>query len=361
MKLLIIIGTRPNFIKVTQFKRVASSLDNVQVEIAHTGQHYDQKMSGIFFEQFKLQPDHLLSLRGDSAVEQFGNMITDLGNLMNEVKPNAVIVPGDVNSTLAGALAANRCGIPLYHLESGLRSFDRSMPEEINRLLVDQITDQFFVTEESGMNHLKEEGLDNRNNQIFAHLVGNTMIDTLVAFSQEIDESPILETLEVQPQEFILITMHRPSNVDEKEGMLFISELLQAVSKDKKVVFPIHPRTRKQCETLDFWNELAQNSRIIMIDPLDYFAFQKLIANAHAVITDSGGIQEETTYRQVPCITLRPNTERPITVEIGTNHLITEWDIDQVLSALKTPKQGQIPPMWDGKATERIMDLIVNF
>jgi len=361
MKILIIIGTRPNFIKVTQFKHVAASFDGVYVEIAHTGQHYDQKMSGVFFEQFKLQPDHMLSLRGDSAVEQFGNMITDLGKLMNEVKPGAVIVPGDVNSTLAGALAANRCGIPLYHLESGLRSFDRSMPEEINRLLVDQITDQFFVTEESGMNHLKEEGLDTRNNQTSAHLVGNTMIDTLVAFSQEIDESPILETLEVQPQEFILITMHRPSNVDEKAGMVFISELLQAVSKDKKVVFPIHPRTRKQCETLDFWNELAQNSRVIMIDPLDYFAFQKLIANAHAVITDSGGIQEETTYRQVPCITLRPNTERPITVEIGTNHLITEWDIDQVLSALKTPKQGQIPPMWDGKATERIMDLIVNF
>jgi UDP-N-acetylglucosamine 2-epimerase (non-hydrolysing) len=361
MKLLIIIGTRPNFIKVTQFKKVAASMNDMHVEIVHTGQHYDQKMSGVFFDQFNLQPDYMLSLRGDTPVEQFGNMITDLGALMGEVNPDAVIVPGDVNSTLAGALAANRREIPLYHLESGLRSFDRNMPEEINRILVDQITDLFFVTEASGMKHLKAEGLDVKNDKECAHLVGNTMIDTLVAYDDEIAASPILSELGLINEAFILITMHRPSNVDVREGIFFISQLLQAVAANNKVVFPIHPRTRKQCESFDFWKLLSDNDQIIMTDPLDYFAFQKLIAHAEAVITDSGGIQEETTFRQVPCITLRPNTERPITVEVGTNHLITEWDVEQVLLALKNPKKGSIPPMWDGRATERIMELIVNF
>lgn len=361
VKILIIIGTRPNFIKVTQFKRVAESMDDVQVEIAHTGQHYDQKMSGVFFEQFHLQPDYILSLRGETPVEQFGNMISDLGKLMSEVQPDAVIVPGDVNSTLAGALAANRCGIPLYHLESGLRSFDRGMPEEINRILVDQITDKFFVTEASGMNHLISEGLAVKNGQVCAHLVGNTMIDTLVAFEKEIETSPVLKLLGIDGEKFILVTMHRPSNVDEREGLRFVATLLEEVSQDTKVVFPMHPRTRKHCETMDFWCSLSSNDRVLIIDPLDYFAFQKLVANAVAVITDSGGIQEETTFRQVPCITLRPNTERPITVELGTNHLVTKWDVEQVLNALKNPKNGLIPPLWDGKATQRIMELIVNF
>lgn len=361
MKLLIIIGTRPNFIKVTQFKKVAESRKDIRIEIAHTGQHYDQKMSGVFFDQFNLQPDYMLSLRGDKEAEKFGNMIADLSVLMEEVNPDAVIVPGDVNSTLAGALAANRRGIPLYHLESGLRSFDRNMPEEINRILVDQISDKFFVTEASGMNHLRSEGLDVKNAKKCAYLVGNTMIDTLVAYEQEINTSPILSELGISDEIFILITMHRPSNVDRTAGLFFIFQLLQAVSKTKKVVFPIHPRTRKQCESIDLWKNITENDHIILTDPLDYFAFQKLIANAAAVITDSGGIQEETTFRQVPCVTLRPNTERPITVELGTNHLITEWDIEQVLHALENPKKGTIPPMWDGKATERIIDLIANF
>ena len=357
MKILIVIGTRPNFIKVTQFKRLAVQHPGLSIEIVHTGQHYDRKMSGIFFEQFGLQPDHFLSLRGDTAVQQFGNMITDLGALMARVKPDTVIVPGDVNSTLAGALAANRCGIKLCHLESGLRSFDRGMPEEINRILVDQITDTYFVTEQSGLDHLKTEGLDVKSGENQAHLVGNTMIDTIVGFDKEIQASPILEDLSLGSAPFLLMTMHRPSNVDNKEGLQFMLDTITAASQDRKVVLPAHPRTQKRCEDLGMWSAFTALPNLVLTEPMDYFAFQKLIAHADAVITDSGGIQEETTFRQVPCITLRPNTERPSTIELGTNVLI-QRNLDEILFSLSHPKQGKIPPMWDGHATERILDII---
>lgn len=357
MKLLIVIGTRPNFIKVTQFKRLAKNHPGLTIDIVHTGQHYDRRMSGIFFEQFGLQPDHFLSLRGDMAAQQFGNMVTDLGALMETLKPDAVMVPGDVNSTLAGALAANRCGIELYHLESGLRSFDRGMPEEVNRILVDQITDRYFVTEQSGLDHLQTEGLDVKSGKNAAHLVGNTMIDTIVAYDADIQASPVLEELGLEGTPFVLMTMHRPSNVDNRAGLQFILETITAASKDRKVVLPAHPRTRKRCEDLGIWQAFEALPNLVLTEPMGYFAFQKLIAHADAVITDSGGIQEETTFRQVPCITLRPNTERPSTIDLGTNVLI-QRNLDEVLYALDHPKQGTIPPMWDGRATERILDII---
>ena len=211
MKLLIVIGTRPNFIKVTQFKRIAQEISGMQIEIVHTGQHYDRSMAGVFFEQFGLTPDYYLNLKGSGAAAQFGHMISDMGDLFNELKPDAVMVPGDVNSTLAGALAANRCNLPVFHLESGLRSFDREMPEEINRILVDQISDKYFVTEESGLTHLHNEGLDLKSGVNEAHLVGNTMIDTIVAFDERIQASPIMDELRLKAKQFILMTMHRPS------------------------------------------------------------------------------------------------------------------------------------------------------
>lgn len=357
MKLLIVIGTRPNFIKVTQFKAAARQHPGLEIEIVHTGQHYDRKMAGIFFEQFNLQPDHFLELKGTTPSDQFGHMIADMGALINRIKPDAVMVPGDVNSTLAGALAANRCGVPLFHLESGLRSFDRSMPEEINRILVDQITDKYFVTEQSGLDHLRDEGLDTKSGTQEAYLVGNTMIDTIVAFDERIQSDPILETLGARDGEFVLMTMHRPSNVDNKEGLAFIADIIGQAVGGREVIFPMHPRTRNRCEELGLWPAFESAPNLKVIDALDYFAFQKLISKAHTVITDSGGIQEETTFRQVPCITVRDNTERPSTITMGTNTLV-DRNLGTIQSLLDQPKEGRIPPFWDGAATERILDII---
>lgn len=357
MKLLIVIGTRPNFIKVTQFKRLAREMGTVDIEIVHTGQHYDQAMAGVFFDQFSLRPDHFLSLRGSTPVEQFGHMISDLGTLIHEVKPDAVMVPGDVNSTLAGALAANRCGLPVFHLEAGLRSFDRGMPEEVNRILVDQLADKYFVTEQSGLDHLRTEGLDVKSGVNEAHFVGNTMIDTIVAFDDRIQSDGIKDSLGVRSGAFTLMTMHRPSNVDNAEGLQFIADMIGEAARREQVVFPIHPRTRKRCEDLGLWSAFEGTRNLILVEPLDYFAFQHLIAHASAVITDSGGIQEETTFRQIPCITLRENTERPSTIDVGTNVLVTR-DMAAILTALEHPKRGEVPPLWDGQATERILQVL---
>ena len=357
MHLLIVIGTRPNFIKVTRFRKVMDAIPGAKLTLVHTGQHYDKAMSQVFFDQFDLRPDHVLKLHPGSAGLQFAHMIAQLVEIMEKVKPDFVLVPGDVNSTLAGALAAQRLGIPLGHLEAGLRSFDRSMPEEINRILVDQLSAHHFVTEDSGMTHLKDEGLDQGGN---VHFVGNTMIDTLVHFSPQIDRSPILSDLGLGAgEDFHLLTMHRPATVDNREGCQFIVELLQNLCASAPVVFPIHPRTQKNLESFGL-ADVLEHPGLKRTPPMDYFAFQHLISKAKTVVTDSGGIQEETTYRQVPCITLRPNTERPSTTTLGTNRMLTELNVADVMHAIDNPKEGVVPPLWDGHATERIVDVIRN-
>jgi len=358
MKLLIVIGTRPNFIKVTRFKEVAENMNDFNVEIVHTGQHYDRKMSGVFFDQFKLRPDHFLSLRGEDAASHFGNMIVDLGQLISDIKPDVVLVPGDVNSSLAGALAAHRCGVSIAHLESGLRSRDRTMPEEVNRILIDQISDFHFVTEESGMANLCEEGLisSTENPQIF---VGNTMIDTLVKHGPEIEASSILSDLEISDKKYCLCTMHRPSNVDNIEGVKFILSMLEELVKKCLVVFPIHPRSRLKIESIGLWEELTKIDGVVITEPLGYFDFQKLIKNSEFVITDSGGIQEETTFCNIPCITIRENTERPVTINKGTNHLVG-CDLPAILHAVENPKTCEAPRLWDGYTTERVVATLRN-
>ena len=358
MKLLIVIGTRPNFIKVTRFKEVAENMNDFNVEIVHTGQHYDRKMSGVFFDQFKLRPDHFLSLRGEDAPSHFGNMIVDLGQLISDIKPDVVLVPGDVNSSLAGALAAHRCGVSIAHLESGLRSRDRTMPEEVNRILIDQISDFHFVTEESGMANLCEEGLisSTENPQIF---VGNTMIDTLVKHGPEIEASSILSDLEISDKKYCLCTMHRPSNVDNIEGVKFILSMLEELVKKCIVVFPIHPRSRLKIESIGLWEELTKIDGVVITEPLGYFDFQKLIKNSEFVITDSGGIQEETTFCNIPCITIRENTERPVTINKGTNHLVG-CDLPAILHAVENPKTCEAPKLWDGYTTERVVATLRN-
>jgi UDP-N-acetylglucosamine 2-epimerase (non-hydrolysing) len=273
-------------------------------------------------------------------------------------KPHLMIVVGDVNSTLAASLVANKMGIPLAHLESGLRSFDRSMPEEINRILTDAITDIFFVTEQSGVENLIKEGKSRE--QIF--LVGNTMIDTLVAYDEQIKASGILQSLQLKPDTYVLMTMHRPGNVDTQEGLLKILDVIDYLTKKIRLVFPIHPRTLNKLKAYNLEHKLAANKNLILMDPAGYLDFQHLILHARFIITDSGGIQEETTFRQIPCLTLRPNTERPSTVEIGSNTLLN-FDTEKIQAMVEkiltnTYKSCAIPPLWDGKATERIFELL---
>ncbi len=361
-KILVIVGTRPNFIKVTQFKKVALQHGH-DLKIVHTGQHFDDKMANVFFKQFNLTPDYFLdTTQGLNREELIAEIAKNLENLIKTTfKPDLMVVVGDVNSTLAGANAAKNCGIKLAHLESGLRSYDETMPEEHNRILTDKVTDYFFVTEQSGYDNLIKEG--HTKDSVF--FVGNTMIDTMVAFNKEIEASPVLEDLKVNKKQFVLITMHRPATVDNAEGLGKLLEILKEVNKNYKIVFPVHPRTTKNMEYLGLKEEFESIEGLIFTEPLDYFAFQKLIKYSKFILTDSGGIQEETTFLQVPCFTLRPNTERPITVTLGTNTLVP-FEVKTILNYISqveagTYKKGQIPPMWDGKATERAFEAIKKF
>ncbi len=361
-KILVIVGTRPNFIKVTQFKKVALQF-NYDLKIAHTGQHFDDKMANVFFKQFNLTPDYFLDTTSGLSREDLLKEITSsLQNLIKTIfNPDLMIVVGDVNSTLAGANAAKNCGIKLAHLESGLRSYDETMPEELNRILTDKISDYFFVTEQSGYDNLITEG-HTKNNVFF---VGNTMIDTMVAFGKEIEASSILNDLKITEKNFVLMTMHRPATVDSREGLLKLLEILNEVSKTNKIVFPVHPRTTKNIESLGLKKEFDSVKGLIFTEPLDYFSFQKLIKYSKFILTDSGGIQEESTFLKVPCFTLRPNTERPITCTLGTNTLVP-FDVKTILNYISqveagTYKSGQIPPMWDGKATQRAFEAINRF
>lgn len=358
-KILVVVGTRPNFIKVTQFKKEALK-NNIELKVVHTGQHFDDKMADVFFRQFELVPDFFLdppkSKDREELIREITNNIETL--IQTKYKPDLMIVVGDVNSTLAGANAAKSNGIRLAHVESGLRSYDETMPEEHNRILTDKITDLFFVTEQSGLDNLLKE---NRNKeQIF--FVGNTMIDTMVAFEKQIKASEILETLKVQPSQYVLMTMHRPATVDNKEGLLKLLEILKKVNDSYKIIFPVHPRTTRNIESLGLKNEFESIKGLIFTEPLDYFAFQKLIKYSKFILTDSGGIQEESTFLRIPCLTLRPNTERPVTCTVGTNTLVP-FDVQKILGYISeiekgTYKKGQIPPLWDGKATQRIFETI---
>ena len=362
MKIYILIGTRPNFIKVTQFKKCAAKLyPQINISVIHTGQHYDEKMADVFFKQFNLVPDHYLNIVPASANKQIAEIMVKLEDLVNIIgKPDLLLVPGDVNSTMAGALFANKSGIKLGHIEAGLRSFDRTMPEEFNRIVTDELTDLYFITEPSGLGHLKNEKRDASK----IHFVGNTMIDTMVAFENEIEASPVLKDLGINTSKFVLMTMHRPATVDNKIEFEKLLQLIDHVSINYKVVFAIHPRTIKNAKEFGLYERITKNKNLICTEPLDYFAFQKLVKNCTFILTDSGGIQEESTFRQKPCLTLRPNTERPVTVTEGSNTLLS-FDIDTVKSYISkiesgSYKKGKVPELWDGKATERILKVILN-
>jgi len=357
-KILVVVGTRPNFIKVTQLKKVNEAAGNpFEIKIVHTGQHYDDRMAAVFFEQFGLTPDFFLDIPAASANIQMAEIMIRLERVIQQFQPSLVMVVGDVNSTFAAALAAHKNGVKIAHVESGLRSFDRGMPEEINRILTDEITDYYFVTEESGIKNLRNEGRNSDN--IF--FVGNTMIDTLVAFQEKISHNGILDELGIKTREYALMTMHRPATVDFKEGLLKLIGIIEFITSTHYLVFPIHPRTLKNLEVFGLTERMKSNKKLILTEPLDYFGFQKLVSDCLFVITDSGGIQEETTFRRIPCLTLRPNTERPSTVDVGTNELIpfdsetVHRKIGEIISG--NYKKGRIPDFWDGGSSRRIIEI----
>lgn len=359
-KILTVVGTRPNFIKITQFEKAFKAYsDSLAYYLVHTGQHFDEVMSKVFFEQLGIkEPDYYLNAKGENPTQQIADIILKLEKVVSELKPDLIIVVGDVNSTLAAAICANKLKVKLAHLESGLRSYDRGMPEELNRILTDELTDFFFISEKSGMDNLLKEGKSTE--KLF--YIGNTMIDTLVAFDKEIADSNICDELKIDDP-YILITMHRPATVDNQAGLEKMIQVFDSLSKNYSLVFPIHPRTRKNLIKFNLFETFEKIDNLHLTPPLDYVAFQKLIKKAFLVLTDSGGIQEETTFRKVPCLTLRPNTERPSTLNIGTNELIS-FDahlIKQKLQAIedKTFKvNSKIPNLWDGKASFRMAEII---
>ncbi len=357
-RILTVIGTRPNFIKVTQFRRIAALYSKFDLKIVHTGQHYDGKMADVFFEQFGLIPDFFLNVSPGTPNTQMAEIMQKLEKTIETYKPDLIMVVGDVNSTLAAALTANKMEIPFAHIESGLRSFDRSMPEEHNRIITDELADYYFVTEQDGLDNLVKEG---KSKEII-FFVGNTMIDTMVAFAERIEQSNVVNDLNIGARKFVLMTMHRPGNVDTKEGLEKLLELVNYLAEKYCVVFPIHPRTIKSLEQVGLLSQFKNNKNLIITEPLGYFDFQKLIQQAAFIITDSGGIQEESTFLKVPCLTLRPNTERPITITVGSNELVP-FELNIItdrITAIENGKfkSGNIPNLWDGKATDRIFEVL---
>ena len=361
-KILLVVGARPNFMKVAPvYKEFKKHPEKIDVRLCHTGQHYDVKMSDVFFQQLGIpEPDYYLGVGSASHAIQTANIMIGFEKVCLEMEPDVVLVAGDVNSTIACGLVAVKLGIKLGHIEAGLRSYDRTMPEEINRLLTDAISDYLFVTEKSGLESLKKEGVPDEK-VIFT---GNCMIDTLVSLLPNLPTSSFkggsLGEAGVEEGKYILLTFHRPANVDTKEFFVSLKKFVERYGADNKIVFPIHPRTKSNMEKFGI---SIDNPNLILTEPLGYLEFLNMMRHAKVVVTDSGGVQEETTYLGVPCITVRDNTERPITVEVGTN-ILAGTDFKNVFSALDDLmagkiKKGRIPDLWDGKAASRVVEVFL--
>jgi UDP-N-acetylglucosamine 2-epimerase (non-hydrolysing) len=354
--ILIVAGTRPNFIKVAPLVDLLRRHGGLPYRLVHSGQHYDESLFEIFFRELGIPPpDHLLEVNGGGTMERFGRIMAGMENLVLTVRPRLVLVVGDVDTTLAAALATVKCGVPLAHLEAGLRSGDRRMPEEINRVMTDAVADHLLSTGKIATDHLLREGQPPER----IVEVGNIMIDTLHRMQGAIHRSTILEQNGLGSGEYALITLHRPGNVDEREPLTAILSALASLSRRLPVVFPIHPRTRKMLERFDLWADLQSNPGIRLTNPLGYLDFGRLVKDARLVLTDSGGVQEETTVYGIPCITLRDTTERPETVEMGTSVLAgADANLILELSAQALEgnwKSGKVPPLWDGRTSERVV------
>ena len=352
MQIFHIVGARPNFMKVAPVLRALSTREGVVQTLVHTGQHYDHNMSDVFFQQLNIpRPDVNLAVGSGSHAKQTAEIMMRLEPVVTEGKPDLVLIYGDVNSTVATALVCSKLGVRVGHVEAGLRSFDRTMPEEINRLITDQLADLLFTPSEDGDLNLQREGV--RAEKV--HRVGNVMIDSLIRLL------PVARRQNHAglPERYALVTLHRPANVDDEATLKGILQSLLDVNRDLAVLFPAHPRTRQRI------SEFGLNTKQLrVLDPLPYIDFLGLQSHATVVITDSGGIQEETTYLGVPCLTMRENTERPITVSMGTNVLVgrdhekLRTELSKVLGG--GAKKGAVPPLWDGHAGERIAGVLVG-
>ena len=352
MHILHVVGARPNLMKVAPVFSALKQYSKVKQTLIHTGQHYDTNMSDVFFQQLEIPaPDVNLGVGSGSHARQTADIMTRFEPIVLERKPDMVLVYGDVNSTVAATLVCSKLLIQVGHVEAGLRSFDRAMPEEINRLVTDQLADMLFTPSSDGNENLAHEGIP--ANRI--HFVGNVMIDSLVRLL------PVAEKTKLNglPDRYILVTLHRPANVDNDRILKVILGYLLELNSQVKVVFPVHPRTRQRIA--DFGIDF---SKLDLREPLPYIEFLSLQRRATAVVTDSGGIQEETTYLKVPCLTLRNNTERPVTVTMGTNILIGQEgatlraELNKILEGKQ--KQGTVPPLWDGQTGHRIAEILTK-
>jgi UDP-N-acetylglucosamine 2-epimerase (non-hydrolysing) len=365
LKIIVVAGARPNFMKVAPLlhyiarhnRQRENGAPTIVPFLVHTGQHYDEKMSSVFFAELGIPaPDVNLEVGSGSHAVQTANIMTRFEPVCEREKPDWVLVVGDVNSTMACALVASKMRIRVAHVEAGLRSFDREMPEEINRLVTDSIADLLLTPSEDGNENLLREGVPLSR----IRLVGNIMIDSLLANLDKVGQSTILPRLKLEKRRFIYVTLHRPSNVDTKESLVSIMRAFADISRKMPVIFPMHPRTRARLA--EFGIELG-NSNITILDPIGYHDSLALTQSARCVVTDSGGLQEESTYFRTPCLTLRPNTERPITITVGSNRLIKTDEVferlDEVLKGSET--SGRIPPLWDGATSERVIQSLINY
>ena len=361
MKILCIAGARPNFMKIAPIMDAFHAHPDIEPLLVHTGQHYDEKMSDLFFRELGIpEPDMNLNVGSASHAVQTAEIMKSFEPVCLKRMPDYVLVVGDVNSTIACGLVAVKLGIRLIHVEAGLRSGDRGMPEEINRILTDSISDLLFCTEAAGVENLRSEGVSESR----VHLVGNVMIDTLLKNRDKAEKSKVLEQMQLKPGRYATMTLHRPSNVDDPVVLGGVLDAIEAIQRDLPIVFPIHPRTRKNLDSLGLADRVNSMANLRLVDPIGYLDFLKLNANARLMLTDSGGLQEEATILRVPCITIRENTERPVTCEVGSNQLVGT-SRDAILAAYQRVESGQfaesgIPELWDGRAATRIADILAN-
>jgi UDP-N-acetylglucosamine 2-epimerase (non-hydrolysing) len=359
IKIINIVGTRPNFMKIAPIMQNMKSSTRIEPILLHTGQHYDAQMSDTFFDELQIpRPEILLNIGSDTHARQVAHIMEKFDSVCDEVKPDAILVVGDVNSTMACSLVAAKKNIRIIHVEAGIRSGDRTMPEEINRLVTDSIADFLLPPSPDAVTNLLNEG----HSPDSIRMVGNIMIDTLLKQQPGIKSSKILEKLELQEKEFVTLTMHRPSNVDDPITFKRILDALFIIQTKIRIVFPVHPRTRKMITDSGFDEYITSMTNLTLCDPLGYYDFGKLVSESKFVLTDSGGIQEETTVYGIPCITLRENTERPITITQGTNELagsdaakIVEYALQILDGKWKT---GKTPELWDGNTAARIVEFI---
>ena len=361
MHLVSIAGVRPNFVKIAPIVRNLQERNDSHHTLLHTGQHFDYDMAGSFIRVLGLpEPDITLDVGAARHGTQMGRIMEALQPELIRLKPDWMIIYGDDNSTAAAAILAGKLGIRTAHVEAGLRAHRDGLPDEVNRKLADDVSEALFVTEPSAVQNLKDEDVDESR----IHFVGNVMIDSLIRLLPQAKEGRAWEHFELSEKGYVLATIHYPFNVDNRDALQGLVDSLLETSQTIPVVFPVHPRTRSRLRQWEMWDILAKNDRIVMTEPLDYLTFLSLEHGAVAVITDSGGIQEECTLLGIPCLAIRPYTERPITIEIGTNELVaaTHDGISEALSRVLNNqwKSGSIPELWDGKAAERIVKILLD-